>query len=420
VHRSPSSTASVTPLPWYERLIAPSGHLTDIADREQARLLAAFLLVLVALGWTVGIVQLVLVPGFLTRFAFGAGALTVLSASYGLIRSRHFRIGGVLACVAPPIACVAIGLTEPADQAWWAFAEIGVLLAVIILQVRTALIIGVAVAAGVAAVLVLRPGGPIDIASALAFHAVVTPLAILGAIHRNRIERQRQQALVDLEAASQMATVGHLARGIAHDFNNLLMVVQANVPVMPDGAADTNGARDVHEAVARARDLNRQLFAYAGRMTGTREVMDLRDAVRSMERLVRLAAGTRVVVVTHYDPDTVPVALGRSQFSQVIVNLAFNAREAMPTSGGTLRISVARDAAAMQGVVTVQDTGAGMPAHVLAHLFEPFFTTKGDRGTGLGLVTVRAIMREHGGDVAVESAEGLGTTFRLSLPLATA
>lgn len=414
----PPTIPSAQPRPSaWEPLVRPSSHLTDIADREQARLLAAFLLVLVTLGWGSGIVQLLVVPGFATRFSFMVMALVVLSASYGLARSEHFRIGGVLACVAPPAACVAIGLTDPADRVWWAFAELGVLLAVIFLPVRAAVAIGATATASVTTVFVLRPGSSADAAPAIAFHAIMTPLVILGAMHRNRIERQRQQALVDLESASQMATVGHLARGIAHDFNNLLMVVQANVPAEP---GEPGAAPEVHEAVARARELNRQLFAYSRRMAGSRDAVDLRDAVRGVERLVRLAAGAQVAVSTEYGQDTVPVALDRSQFSQVIVNLAFNAREAMPESGGTLRIAVSRDAATSTGVVTVQDTGSGMSPQVLAHLFEPFFTTKGDRGTGLGLVTVRAIVREHGGDITVESTEGVGTTFRVSLPLSPA
>lgn len=403
-----------------DRIAAPSLELADIGDQQRARFLAIFLFVLVSLGWVAGLVQVVVVPGFLPRFIPMAAALSVLTLAYVLSRTRHYHAAAILACAAPPAACIVIGLRVPADPVWWAFAELGVLLAVIFLDGRFAAMIGAAIAAAVAIVLIGQAGAtPASVVPPVAFHAIVTPLMLVGAAHRNGIERQRQQALSELEAAQRMATIGHLAGGVAHDFNNLLTIVKGQIE---EPTADGRG--DAQQAVHRAAELTRQLMSYAGRGVGQPENVDLRDAVRSVERLVRVVTGSRVSVSIETSPSPVPVRIDQSQLAQMLVNLAMNARDAM-SGPGALVISVgtddrpAGDPPRASAIVTVQDTGSGMPDEVRARLFEPFFTTKGNRGTGLGLFTVRAIVEQHGGAITVDSTPGLGTTFSISFPLRT-
>ena len=417
-HRVPNHSIASS-LNWWERVVAPSQALSDIGDRQRARALAAFLAVLTPLGWVGGMIQLAVLPDFLGRFIPMAAALTVLSCAYVLSRTAHYRIGGLLACAAPPAACMIIGLTDLSDPVWWAFAELGVLLAVIFLNLRAAALTGAAVAVSTAVVLMLRPDAqPQKVIPPMTFHAIVTPLVILGAAHRNRIERERGKALADLEGAHRMAMVGHLAGGLAHDFNNLLMMIHGHMA----GAVPGEDGAQMDVAIRRTSELTRQLFAYAGRISGTREDTDLRDVVRSNERLLRVVAGAQVSVSIELGAARIPVRLDRSQLTQVLVNLAMNAREAMPSGTGRLALKVFAPPASAgtpspgRAVITVEDDGAGMSHAVRARLFEPFFTTKGNRGTGLGLSTVRTIVEQHGGEIDVDSAPGRGTKFSIYLP----
>jgi signal transduction histidine kinase len=396
--RDHSISSSLT---WWERVVAPSQALSDMGDRQRARALAGFLAVLTPLGWVGGIIQLAVLPHFMARFMSMAAALTVLSCAYVLSRTAHYRIGGLLACAAPPAACMFIGLTNPSVRSGGRSPS------------------GAAVAVSTSVVLMLRPGAqPQHVIPLMTFHAIVTPLVILGAAHRNRIERERRQALGDLEAAHRMAMVGHLAGGLAHDFNNLLMVIHGHFA----GVVPGESRAQMELAIRRASELTRQLFAYAGRVSGTREDTDLRDVVLSSERLLRLVVGAQISVSIEVGAARIPVRLNRSQLTQVLVNLAMNAREAMPSGTGKLALKIfalaESDRTPLPGraVITVEDDGVGMSDAVRARLFEPFFTTKGNRGTGLGLSTVRTIVEQHGGEIDVNSTPGGGTKFSIYLP----
>jgi PAS domain S-box-containing protein len=237
--------------------------------------------------------------------------------------------------------------------------------------------------------------------------------------------------------AQRMEGIGRLAGGIAHDFNNLLTAILGHAEMAQDDVAPTDPARgniaEITRAAQRAADLTRQLLAFARRQIIEPRIVDLNDLVLNVDRMLRRLLGEDVELVTVQDPDLWRVRIDPGQFEQVLVNLAINARDAMPT-GGTLVIetrNVHLDAEFARQHTTVQpgahvllavsDTGVGMDAEVLAHIFEPFFTTKDvGKGTGLGLATCYGIVKQNRGSIWVDSERAIGTTFRIYLPQADA
>ncbi len=232
--------------------------------------------------------------------------------------------------------------------------------------------------------------------------------------------------------AQKMEAVGQLASGVAHDFNNLLTVINGSSEVLLEGtpAADPKHEMlgDIHTAGLRAAELTAQLLAFSRKAIIEPKVLAVNELVDSSARLIRRLIGEDVEFVTSLAP--VPaVRIDPGQLEHVFMNLAVNARDAMPT-GGRLTIATAAvdvpkagappsdDLPAGQYVrISVTDTGGGMSPEVQARIFEPFFTTKGvGKGTGLGLATVYGILRQAGGAITVDTEVGRGTTFHLLLP----
>jgi len=249
-------------------------------------------------------------------------------------------------------------------------------------------------------------------------------------LERLRGEAERLALQRRLSHAQKMESVGRIAGGIAHDVNNLLAPILGLAELAQERASlDGELADDlgrIGEAARKGRSLTRQLLAF-----GSRQVLDLQslevDAiVEEMSDMLRRVILEDVEVRTELAAPEARVCADRSQLEQLLLNLAVNARDAMP-AGGVLRIATgmreigsgAKDLdPGAYVVVSVADTGAGMPPEVMANIFEPFFTTKGvDEGTGLGLSTVYGIATQHGGSVRVESEEGAGSTFEVFLPL---
>ena len=237
--------------------------------------------------------------------------------------------------------------------------------------------------------------------------------------------------------AQRMEGIGRLAGGIAHDFNNLLTAILGHAEMAQDDVAPTDPARgniaEITRAAQRAADLTRQLLAFARRQIIEPRIVDLNGLVLNVDRMLRRLLGEDVELVTVQDPDLWRVRIDPGQFEQVLVNLAVNARDALPT-GGTLVIETrnvhlddefARQHTTVQPgahvLLAVSDTGVGMDAEVLAHIFEPFFTTKDvGKGTGLGLATCYGIVKQNRGSIWVDSERDIGTTFRIYLPRAEA
>jgi two-component system cell cycle sensor histidine kinase/response regulator CckA len=235
-----------------------------------------------------------------------------------------------------------------------------------------------------------------------------------------------------LRQSERLESLGQLAGGVAHDFNNLLAAILnyagfvAEETAKPEVRAD---AEQIRAAAERAARLTRQLLLFSRRDTIQAEVLDLNAIVADIHNLLSRSIGAHIELKITPAAGLPAIEADRGQVEQVLLNLAINARDAMP-EGGTLMIATGLAelddgyARMHPGVhpgryvkLTVTDTGTGMSAEVAAHIFEPFFTTKpADRGTGLGLSTVYGIITQAGGSVGVESEEGTGTTFSLYLP----
>lgn len=243
--------------------------------------------------------------------------------------------------------------------------------------------------------------------------------------------RKLEQAL---NQSQKMEAVGRLAGGIAHDFNNLLTIItgysEMLLTMSERNSASWESIKAILEAGERAASLTRQLLAFSRRTVLEPKVIAINDVIMETERMLRRLIGEDIHLVTRLDSGNCKVKVDPNQMVQVLMNLAINARDAMPR-GGRLRIEtgvVDLDDSSGQiqhefkpgryVVLTTTDSGQGMPPEVKARVFEPFFTTKGvGEGTGLGLAVVDGIIRQSGGFVTVESEMGRGSAFRIYLPI---
>lgn len=249
-------------------------------------------------------------------------------------------------------------------------------------------------------------------------------------VARDITERKRLEE--ELRHAQRMESVGRLAGGVAHDFNNLLTIImsygQLLLAELQPGAIAREYAQETLEAAARAAALTRQLLTFSRKQVLQPKPVQLNAVVEGTEKLLRRLLGPDVSITVTLGADAGVVVADPTQLDQVLVNLAVNARDAMP-NGGALAIETARvDATAgdarwptlapgRYAMLAVRDTGSGMDEAVRARIFDPFFTTKeASRGTGLGLATVYGIVTQAGGSIFVESAIGAGTRFVVFLP----
>ena len=262
----------------------------------------------------------------------------------------------------------------------------------------------------------------------MSLHLAVVPghEATLDRLLVSFIDVTHEVALqAQLLQAQKMEAVGRLAGGIAHDFNNLLGVIHGHAEQALALAGVTPDLRcrldEVLGAAQRAAGLTRQLLAFSRRQLLQPRLLDLNTVVADTMKMLRRLIGEDVQLVVALAPEPTPVRIDPGQIGQVLVNLALNARDAMPT-GGVLTIATrlreAATGAGPQVELSVADTGVGMDDALLEHLFEPFFTTKPEgRGTGLGLSTAYGIVEQSGGRILVHSEPGRGSEFSVLLPL---
>lgn len=230
-----------------------------------------------------------------------------------------------------------------------------------------------------------------------------------------------------LRQSQKMEALGRLAGGVAHDFNNLLTVMGGYGEYLHEELRPEDplreATREIARAVERAGGLTRQMLAFSRQQVLRPVILQLNQSLESVTSLLRRIIGEDVQLAVETDPNLYPIRADRNQIEQVLLNLAVNARDAMP-NGGKLALRYANVSlpeprrlydewmpAGDYVAMSVQDTGIGMSEELQARIFEPFFTTKGDRGTGLGLATVHGIVRQSQGYIQVESKIGEGTTF---------
>jgi signal transduction histidine kinase len=254
---------------------------------------------------------------------------------------------------------------------------------------------------------------------------------------RRQVERQtatiRDTLRADAELkeqyrqAQKMEAIGRLAGGIAHDFNNIMTVVLGHSEILALELKDQPEMRsslmEIQHAAERAAALTRQLLAFSRRQKLEPVPVDLNAVARDMVSLLGRVLGGDIEVRADTTAGPVMVATDRVQLEQALLNLAVNARDAMP-EGGRLLLTVAQrapDEGHGVGVMAVADTGTGIAPEARPHIFDPFFTTKEvGRGSGLGLAMVYGFMQQSGGTIQFDSTMGVGTTFELTFPLAAA
>ncbi len=272
--------------------------------------------------------------------------------------------------------------------------------------------------------------------SAEAVEIAGEPCALIAShdiTQRKRAEEELQEKDGLLRQAQKMEAVGQLAGGVAHDFNNLLTSITGYTQLaLGNLDVEDSVTRDLHKVLElsrRAADLTRQLLAFSRRQPLAPQILNLNTLVESSAKMFKRLIGENIEVEVELSPDIGNVKADPGQVEQVLMNLAVNARDAMP-EGGKLVIETtntelddshcARRPGTTPGrfvMLAVSDTGCGMDEETRRQIFEPFFTTKQEgEGTGLGLATVYGIVRQHDGDISVYSEEGIGTSFKVYLP----
>jgi two-component system cell cycle sensor histidine kinase/response regulator CckA len=255
-------------------------------------------------------------------------------------------------------------------------------------------------------------------------------LSVIQDVTEQRLaERALRDREEQLRQAQKLEAIGQLAGGLAHEFNNTLAAIAGFASLLREDTPRDDPRRedveDILRVTQRAGGVTRRLLALSRKQLQEFATLDLRDVLLEFETLIRPVLLSTIRITTRTPQQPVFATVNRSQIEQVLMNLSVNARDAMP-DGGSLEFVLDVHTETSDGVSTtaarlrVSDTGAGMGVETLARLWEPFFTTKEGYGTGLGLPTSLAIIREHRGDLRATSTIGAGSTFALLLPLAEA
>jgi signal transduction histidine kinase len=273
------------------------------------------------------------------------------------------------------------------------------------------------------------------------FFAVAMRMASDASLTAQRVAKEkakRKAAEAALRQSMKMEALGQLTGGVAHDFNNLLSVISATFELLESRIGDNAALRAVvnrgANATQRAAHLTHRLLAFARREPLAARTVDLRERLPEIVELLRPTIGTGITVAIDFAADLWPVRTDENELEMAVVNIAVNARDAMPPGGGIISIKAQNATLSEEAVIgadevlsgefvalAIGDTGVGMPPDVMSRVFEPFFTTKDvGKGTGLGLSMVYSFARETGGGVTVSSGLGKGTTITLYLPRAAA
>ncbi len=406
-------------------LVEPSPRLSDRVERGTAAMLASWLLLLLSGFSCVDVIFTLTQPHYVPPW-YGYGFLLT---AYAFSRTRAYRLGALLAsAMFPLVGFLHIVTTEvKLAETTLSFLLIGPFFAGTFLgRVGAAALCLV----NVVGILVFgRILGMFPVTGPLAGNLLAGAVAVLSSSHHQWAEKQRRKMLREREEqlrhAQKMEAVGRLAGGVAHDFNNVLTVIAGGVELMRR-SEDRKELRMIEAATESAMSVTRQLLLLSRQGVVEDRVSDLNDILRQSGQMLSRIIGEGVAVVVELGDELWAVRADEGRIQQLLLNLATNARDAMP-HGGVFRIVTENVSwGAADGpqippgdyvVVAVSDTGVGMDAETRERVFEPFFTTKGvGKGTGLGLAIVFGIVSRGGGYVHVDSAKGRGTTFRLFFP----
>ncbi|MFA7008964.1 MAG: PAS domain S-box protein [Elusimicrobiales bacterium] len=284
----------------------------------------------------------------------------------------------------------------------------------------------------------LRKDGSVFVAEASAREIMIGGKLMALSIERDitgrkKAEKEREEMNAKFLQSQKMESVGRLAGGVAHDFNNLLTAISGYAGFvlngLPEGDPMREDVKEILSASDRATGVTRQLLAFSRKQILNPQVLDINSSVGGTVKMLKRLIGEDIRLETKLAAQACRVRVDAGQVDQVLVNLAVNARDAMP-KGGTLTLETTLTTPEADFLfrhpdlpdrrlvcLSIRDTGCGMTDAVKTHLFEPFYTTKGKgKGTGLGLSTVFGIIKQSGGDIEVESTAGGGTTFRIYLP----
>jgi signal transduction histidine kinase len=417
--------------------------IIDPEMRRQSRLLSICLAVLTPSFFCIDVLLSLATPNHkppLIGYLF-------LTGTFLLNRAGRYRLAAML--VIAMFSLVGLGQvflgTSSVPIATLHYVSLGPMLGAIFLSMRSVFVLTALNVTGVALASRFAPAvsaGGAAIIGPLSMNVMVGVLASVYLYHRNGVEADRRRVLLGeieerkqledrLRQAQKMEALGKFAGGIAHDFNNMLMVIMGNVALISRRTPSPE-AQQIESAVSSAASLTRQLLAFGRRAVIEPTVLDVGHVVGDAVTMMRRIIGESIQI-DHSLPSTALLArLDRAQLEQVLLNLATNARDAMP-GGGTLRISASEvdlragsarlplDTAPGEYIcLQVSDSGVGMDEATQQRAFEPFFTTKPrGRGTGLGLATVFGIVTQSGGFIRVSSQPGKGTRFELFFPRST-
>ncbi|MGD8861370.1 MAG: response regulator [Myxococcales bacterium] len=420
--------------PALRRLIEWVTRTPERADptlRRKSRLLAACVACMIPVFVLVDTALVLTVPGHEPPYVGYVFMLTVFT----LNRHGAYRIASILiAAMIPAVAFLLVIQGRPVVPALTlSYLPLGILLGAIFLPLRGVLALTVFEVAGVLALPYVAPSlaGSRVLVEPLSSTALCGAAAMLYMVHRNQLERDRSRAQESLQAqlrqAQKMEVVGQLAGGIAHDFNNMLTVISGNASLLRHKAPAPE-LDEIDQAVDSASRLTRQLLAFGRRAMLSPRPTDLGTVIDSAVSMLRRIIGDDVRVQVVVEPGLWPVRVDEAQVREMLLNLATNARDAMP-GGGELKIGVRNlpdpGVTTQEGVrlagrfveLSVADTGVGMDGDAQARAFEPFFTTKEvGKGSGLGLAMVYGGMNQNGGHVEIASRPGQGTRVRLLFP----
>ncbi len=424
---------------------------------EETRLIGVLnLLYFFMCGFSISIILLNLLGGHLGYTLMMAGALLLVMASWlGLARGVNYRIIGMISLISMDALALSMVVTGGVENSSFVWIFLLPLISLFVFGLRTGLISLTALFFCLILILFFPDGALLmtEYPSAIKIRIVLALLSVtlitsIAEYSRNRAHRQLLSVMeeeqraethrADLEnqlrQSQKMEAVGQLAGGIAHDFNNLLTGIishtdfaWAALPKTSEVRADIEVVRATAE---RASRLTSQLLAFSRKQLIKPEILDLNHVIERMEKIIRSTLTENVRMDIRVTDGLGMIKADRGQVEQVLMNLVLNARDALQTQGGTIRIGTANaeisdpritaqwDAVPGEYVsLSTQDTGDGIHPSAIDHIFEPFFTTKEKgRGTGLGLSTVFGIVKQHLGFIEVTSEPGMGTLMRVFWP----